>query len=95
MRTIKNDRVTFLPEKQPARKAPEQKIYPLVTSPQAEKALRLFGANLHACGSRIVEEFILDIARGRDFKETTADFSRLTPSRYAQIAALLVDGGNA
>jgi hypothetical protein len=95
MRKIRKASVFLVSNQTPACKTSQQKISPIAASPQAEKALRLFGANLHSCGSRPVEEFILDIARGRDFKETIEDFSRLTPSRYAQIVALLVDGGNA
>jgi hypothetical protein len=55
------------------------------------KALRSLGRRLHACGPRAVEEFIIDLARGRDFAETVADFFRLDPGGYRAVVALYTD----
>jgi hypothetical protein len=48
---------------------------------------------LHACGPRVIFELLSDLARGRDFAATVADFSRLDPAHYAAIAALVLNGG--
>ena len=57
--------------------------------------LQRVAQRLHACGERVVFEFMADLARGRDFAETVADFARLDPKRYAAVAALVIDGGRA
>ena len=50
---------------------------------------------IHACGPRAAVEFVADLARGRDFAETLADFGRLDPALYAAVMALVCDGGHA
>ncbi len=57
--------------------------------------LRRVSQRLHACGPRVIFEFIADLARRRDFAETLADFARLDPALYAAVAALVLDGGRA
>lgn len=64
---------------------------PGIEAPQ----LRDVAQRLHACGPRVVFEFIADLARGRDFAETLADFARLDPALYAAVAAIVLDGGRA
>ena len=59
------------------------------------ECLRKLAHRLHACGPRVLFEFLADLARGRDFAETLADFARLDPALYAAIAALVIDGGRA
>ena len=57
--------------------------------------LQRVAQRLHACGPRVTHEFMADLARGRGFAETLADFARLEPECYAAIAALVIDGGRA
>ncbi len=62
---------------------------------QTEAArLQSLAHRLHSCGPRVVYELLADLARGRDFAETLADFARLDPAHYATIAALVIDGGH-
>ncbi|WP_036284053.1 hypothetical protein [Methylocystis sp. ATCC 49242] len=57
--------------------------------------LQRVAQRLHACGPRVAFEFIADLARGRDFAETLADFARIDPAIYAAVAAIIIDGGRA
>lgn len=67
-----------------------------ILGPGIEPAnLQRVAQRLHACGPRVAFEFIGDLARGRDFAETLADFARLDPALYAALAALVLDGGRA
>ncbi|MGJ0454167.1 MAG: hypothetical protein ACR65T_13210 [Methylocystis sp.] len=64
--------------------------------PEFEPAhLRRVAQRIHACGPRAAFEFVADLARGRDFAETLADFGRLDPALYAAVMALVCDGGHA
>ncbi|WP_292530396.1 hypothetical protein [Methylocystis sp.] len=64
--------------------------------PEVEPAqVRRVAQRIHACGQRAAFEFIADLARGRDFAETLADFGRLDPVLYAAVVALACDGGHA
>ena len=57
--------------------------------------VRRVAQRIHACGPRAAFEFVADLARGRDFAETLADFGRLDPAIYAAVVALVCDGGHA
>ena len=64
--------------------------------PEVEPAqVRRVAQRIHACGQRAAYEFIADLARGRDFAETLADFGRLDPAIYVAVVALVCDGGHA
>jgi hypothetical protein len=64
--------------------------------PEVEPAqVRRVAQRIHACGPRAAVEFVADLARGRDFAETLADFGRLDPALYAAVVALVCDGGHA
>ena len=57
--------------------------------------VRRVAQRIHACGPRVAFEFVADLARGRRFAETVADFGRLDPALYAAVMALVCDGGHA
>lgn len=64
--------------------------------PEFEPAhLRRVAQRIHACGPRAAFEFVADLARGRDFVETLADFGRLDPALYTAVMARVCDGGHA
>jgi hypothetical protein len=54
--------------------------------------LQAFASRLHAMGPRVIAELLADLARGRDYEETIADFARLDPATYSAVAALVLEG---
>ncbi len=61
----------------------------------SRKELKSLANKLHACGPRAIFEFLADLARGRDFADSVADFARLDPDRYRALIARLGKGGAA
>jgi hypothetical protein len=57
------------------------------------KSIRAFARHLYECGELSVEEFIIDLARGRPFDETIADFARLNPKIVAALVAAAAEAG--
>ena len=57
--------------------------------------IRAFARRLYECGQLSVEEFIIDLARGRPFAETVADFARLDPVTVAALLAVAQQEGRA
>lgn len=50
---------------------------------------------LTQCGERFAMEFLRDLARGRDLKESVEDFSRINPSIYRLLLSRTNGGGAA